>query len=87
MKPFQEGCVGANEAKTHFSKLLDRVTEGEVVTITRRGHPIARMVPITTKRHSTVEERRAAIEGIIKLSEGLSLGGMKIKDLIEEGRR
>lgn len=87
MKPVLEGCIGANEAKTHFSKLLDRVTEGEVVTITRRGLPVARMVPVRTKHTSTVEERRTAIEWFLKRSEGNSLGGLRIKDLIEEGRR
>lgn len=87
MKPVLEGCVGANKAKTHFSKLLERVAEGEVVTITRRGHPIARMVPISKKRDSTVEERRATIEAIKKLSEGITLGDESIRDLIAEGRR
>lgn len=54
MKPVWEGCVGANEAKTHFSKLLDRVTDGEVVTITRRGQPIAQMVPIRRKTNLNI---------------------------------
>jgi hypothetical protein len=34
-----------------------------------------------------VEERQAAIERFEKLSKGLSLGGLKIRDLINEGRR
>jgi prevent-host-death family protein len=37
--------VGAFEAKTHFAQLLQRVERGEEVTITRRGKPIARLVP------------------------------------------
>ncbi len=77
--------VGAYDAKTHFSQLLERVAAGEDITITRHGTPVARLVPI--KRQSTVEERRAAIEKIKKLSKGLTLGGLKIRDLIEEGRR
>lgn len=38
--------VGAFEAKTHLSSLLQRVEAGEVVTITKHGRPIARLVPV-----------------------------------------
>jgi prevent-host-death family protein len=38
-------AVGAFEAKTHFSQLLERVQRGEEITITRRGRPVARLVP------------------------------------------
>lgn len=37
--------VGAFEAKTHFSKLLDRAAKGEAITITHRGKPVARLIP------------------------------------------
>ncbi len=37
--------VGAFEAKTHLSRLLDRVAEGEEITITRHGEPVAVLVP------------------------------------------
>ena len=33
--------VGAFEAKTHFSQLLDEVEEGTIVKISRRGKPVA----------------------------------------------
>ena len=33
--------VGAFEAKTHFSRLLDEVEGGAIVRITRRGKPVA----------------------------------------------
>ncbi len=77
--------VGAYEAKTHFSEILAKVEAGEEVTITKHGTPVARLVPV--KKTYTPEERQAAIERIIKLREGLTLGGLKIRDLIEEGRR
>lgn len=32
---------GAFEAKTHFSELLDKVQQGEFITITRHGKPVA----------------------------------------------
>jgi prevent-host-death family protein len=37
--------VGVHEAKSHLSELLRRVAAGEEITITRRGHEIARLVP------------------------------------------
>ena len=38
--------VGVHEAKTHLSKLLNRVLAGEEITISRGGKPIARLVPV-----------------------------------------
>ena len=38
--------VGVHEAKTHLSKLLQRVVAGDEVVITRGGVPIARLVPV-----------------------------------------
>lgn len=77
--------VGAYEAKTHLSELLQKVEAGEEITITKHGAPVARLVPV----HKEVrpEERIAAIARIQKLATGLSLGGLKVKDLIREGRR
>jgi prevent-host-death family protein len=40
--------VGAFEAKTHLSELLVAVEAGEEVLITRRGKPVARLVPMFT---------------------------------------
>ncbi len=37
--------VGAFEAKTHLSELLDAASRGETISITRRGKPVARLVP------------------------------------------
>ena len=38
--------VGAFEAKTHLSELLEKVTRGQVFCITRRGKPVAELRPI-----------------------------------------
>jgi prevent-host-death family protein len=81
----QTNTYGAYEAKTHFSELLEKVASGEEITITKHGMPVARLVPV--KRKHTPAERRAAIARITELSQGLSLGGLKIRDLINEGRR
>jgi prevent-host-death family protein len=38
-------AVGACEAKTHLPSLLDRVANGERITITRHGVPVAILMP------------------------------------------
>jgi prevent-host-death family protein len=77
--------VGAYEAKTHLSELLEKVEAGDEITITKHGAPVAKLVPV--KKETSPEERAAAIKRIQALANGLSLGGLKIKDLISEGRR
>ena len=77
--------VGAYEAKTHLSELLEKVEAGEEIIITKHGAPVAKLVPM--KKEASAEQRAAAIRRIQKLGSGLSLGGLKIKDLINEGRR
>jgi prevent-host-death family protein len=74
--------VGAYEAKTHLPRLLADVAKGEVVTITRHGAPIARLVPVTgtVSAGSLVEEFQQARRGV-------TLGGAAIADLVAEGRR
>jgi prevent-host-death family protein len=38
--------IGAFEAKTHLSELLEQVRKGAVFFITKRGHPIAELRPV-----------------------------------------
>jgi hypothetical protein len=52
---------------------------------TKRCAPAVKCVPV--KKEASLEERAAAIKRIQTLAKGLSLGGLKIKDLISEGRR
>ena len=77
--------VGAYQAKTHLSELLEKVEAGEEIVITKHGTPVAKLVPV--KKEASAEQRAAAIRRIQQLSTGLSLAGLKIKDLIAEGRR
>jgi prevent-host-death family protein len=76
--------IGAFEAKNTLGTLLDLVERGEEIIITRRGKPIARLVRDLGRKDN--ERARRAAERIIANREGKSLGGLKIKDLIEEGR-
>ncbi|HYP68748.1 MAG TPA: type II toxin-antitoxin system prevent-host-death family antitoxin [Thiobacillaceae bacterium] len=39
------------QAKTHLSQLLDQVEAGDVVVITRRGQPVARISPVERPKH------------------------------------
>jgi len=77
--------IAAYEAKTHFAELLERVAKGEEITITRHGTPVVRMVPV--KQTSTPEQREAAIEAMRNLARRNHLRGLRIKELIREGRR
>lgn len=57
--------VSAREANQQFSKLLEAAVEGEEVTITRRGVPVAKLVPVGKAAAGAMDaeaKRRAAIE-------------------------
>lgn len=45
-------AIGAFEAKTHFSALLERVEHGEVIFITRRGKAVARLLPVEDQENN-----------------------------------
>ena len=76
--------VGAFEAKTHLSQLLDQVERGETITITRHGKPVARLIPIGG---SSRDDRRRAITELKRLRAGHTLGGVSVRELIDVGRR
>ena len=76
--------VGAFAAKAQFSALLERVTRGEEVTITKHGRPVARLVPAVAYDRERVAE---AIRRIKELRQGTTLGGLSWRELRDEGRR
>ncbi len=76
--------VGSFEAKTHLPELLKRVARGEKILITRRGEPVAMLVPPLRAPTRDVQE---VIEEMKALRRGNTLGGTTIRELIEEGRR
>ena len=76
--------VGAYEAKTHFSRLLEQISKGERIVITKHGMAIA----VLQKHESTEKcDPSAVIAEIREFREQHSLGGVTIRELIEEGRR
>ncbi len=55
-------AIGAYEAKTHLPRLLDRVKQGETLTITRHGKPVASLVPYQHGDRQRAEAALARIE-------------------------
>ena len=74
--------VGAFEAKTNLSKLLERVSRGESITITKNGKPIAELRPI--HRNALTAEEAAEW---LRANRSLRIKGITIRELINEGRR
>lgn len=76
--------VGSFEAKNKLSALLDQVEHGAEIVITRDGKAVARLVPA----EPSFDRRKAkrATAGLREASKGVRLRGLKIKDLINEGR-
>ncbi|WP_420441312.1 type II toxin-antitoxin system Phd/YefM family antitoxin [Candidatus Palauibacter sp.] len=78
--------VGAYEAKTHLPRLLRRVMDGESVTITRHGRPVARLVPVEEdERTRAYEAARRIRESRRRLKNKASLE--ELLETIHEGHR
>jgi len=76
--------VGAYEAKTHLSELLERVAEGEKITITKHGVPVATLQPAASSKKTPVHE---TIEQLRQFRSKNRLAGLSIREMVEEGRR
>lgn len=77
--------VGAFDAKTHLSDLLDRVARGERITITRHGIPAAILVPVGEgKRKLTHEE---VVQGMRALRDRVKPDTMTVLKMVNQGRR
>ena len=76
--------IGAFEAKNKLGTVLDWVERGEEVVITRHGKAVARMVPVVASFDRA--KAKQAAKALLETSRGLSLGGISIKELVNEGR-
>jgi len=76
--------VGVSEARTHLYELLQRVSNGETIRITRRGIPIAKLVPDEEGKNKDLKK---IVREIREIGKGASLKGFTIRELIDEGRR
>jgi prevent-host-death family protein len=80
--------VGAFEAKTKLSELLDAVERGEEIIITRRGQPIARLVGMQDRDQGA--RASSLVDDIRQTREQLGKTGISIADIVAwkaEGRR
>jgi|GEM_PF-322770 len=85
----QPNSVPEVEAAAQFAEIMRRVRSGEQITITDHGVAVARIVPtepVVLNEEEARARRVAAVKEIRELSKGQSLGGLKIKDLVNEGR-
>lgn len=80
--------IGSYEAKTHLPRLLNQVEQGETITITKRGKPIAVLSPAPEQPKRDVKaviaEFRAFSRQHAHTREPVSIA--EIREMIEEGR-
>lgn len=76
--------VSTADAKNNLSALLAEVARGGEVTITKRGVPVAKLVQVAPSFDR--ERARQAAAGLLEASRGVTLDGVRIKDLVDEGR-
>jgi prevent-host-death family protein len=70
--------VSLREANQHLSRCLKAVERGDVVVITRRGQPIARLVPEPVARELTADQREARERTRERTARGYPLGGTSV---------
>lgn len=76
--------ITASDAKTHLSRLLWRVQEGERFVITKHSRPVAELIPFSGRDPVRIH---AAIERLAAFQKTHSLRGLSVRELIEDGRR
>ncbi len=75
--------VGAYEAKTHLPKLLDKVSKGEKIIITKHGVPVAVLSPYNDRNKYASSK---TIEQLKQFRKDKKLQGLDLKASIEIGR-
>ena len=78
--------MGAFEAKTHFSELLERVAQGEEIIITKHRQPVARLVPAGRMPREKMASIFRQME-MLRARQRRPKDTATLKDLIEAGRR
>lgn len=76
--------IGAFEAKNTLSALLNDVEQGEEIVITKHGRAVARLIPVAPSFDR--DKARQAADGLLRASRGVTLAGISLKNLINEGR-
>jgi prevent-host-death family protein len=86
------GTVTAFEAKTRFGELLERVSRGEEIVITRHDKPVARIVQVGPRNLDRVQQAVRALDELRQKIGASSkrrakLSDAEVRSAIEEGRR
>lgn len=86
MKPMKnlDNTISAFDAKTHLSRLLKEVQDGQIFTITKRGKPVARLIPFPDDKEKM--GRCEILKEFDSIREKIK-GKVDIKSYVEEGRR
>lgn len=82
--------VSAREANQQFARILRDVEAGAEILVTRRGQPVARIVPVqpSGERQLTPEQEAAHARSMGRLRKGWDLGGGKFnRDELYDDRR
>jgi prevent-host-death family protein len=77
--------IGSYEAKTHLPQLLKRVARGEKIVITRRGKPVAMLVPPPAEVKPDVKK---VVKDMLAYRDRVkrTLGDLTVRELRDEGR-
>ena len=78
--------IGAFDAKTNFSRILEKAEQGEDFIVTKRGKPVAKIIPFRQEPEMTRQEAFEKLTEMRKLYRGKP-GDFNIRQAIEEGRR
>jgi len=66
--------ISLREANQAFSRCIREVEAGEEITITRRGQPVARLVPVQRERVLTPEQEKARARARAIMEKGWPIG-------------
>ena len=78
--------IGAFEAKTHFSKIIEKAEQGADFIVTKRGKPVAKIIPFKQEKEMTRKEAMEQLAQMRKLYRGKP-GSFNIREAIEDGRK
>ncbi len=77
--------ISLREANQHLSRYIKTVEQGEELVITRRGKPVARLVPVSAERQLSPEQQAALERTRERMRRGYDLGGrMPPRDELHE---
>ena len=78
--------IGAFEAKTNFSRILEKAEQGADFIVTKRGKPVAKIIPFQQEPEMTFKEAVEQLKEMRKFYNGKP-GDFNIRKAIEDGRR